>query len=134
MAQLVGIDPGRLRLMVCGQCATRWRYGRTACPFCETASHRLASLGLEGEAGLRIDYCESCRGYLKTYAGQGDERVLLADWTSVHLDVLAISRGLIRRAASLYDLADDGRVPPPEFRATSGKSEPGGSGHRLASA
>jgi hypothetical protein len=28
---------------------------------------------IEGEAGLRIDHCESCGGYLKTYDGQGNE-------------------------------------------------------------
>jgi FdhE protein len=30
--------------------------------------------------------------------------VLLADWTSLHLDVLAKDRGLKRLADSLYDL------------------------------
>ena len=104
MAQLAGVDPGRMRFLSCGGCATRWRFGRTACPFCETESPKLTSLTIEGEAGLRIDYCESCRAYVKTYNGHGDEAVLLADWTSLHLDVLARDRGLIRKAASLYDL------------------------------
>ena len=35
MAQLVGVDPGRLRLLSCGCCSTRWRYRRIGCPFCE---------------------------------------------------------------------------------------------------
>lgn len=105
MAQLVGTDPGRLRLLSCGRCGTRWRYQRTGCPFCENENnHRLAVLAVEGEAGLRIDYCESCRGYLKTYDGEGSEDVLLADWTSIHLDIIARDRGLNRSAASLYQL------------------------------
>jgi len=104
MAQLLGKDPGRRRLLACGFCRTRWRYGRTACPFCEISSHRLSSLAIDGEAGLRIDYCEACSGYLKTYDGEGGEDVLLADWTSLHLDVLAHERGLKRLAASLYEL------------------------------
>jgi FdhE protein len=104
MAQLIGVEPGRRRFLVCGCCATRWRYTRTGCPFCEAQSHRLSSIGIDGEAGLRIDYCETCRGYLKTYDGQGSEDVLLADWTSLHLDVLARDRGLKRVAASLYEL------------------------------
>jgi FdhE protein len=104
MAQLVGVDPGRLRLLWCGCCGTNWRYGRTACPFCEAESHQLASVGIEGESGLRIDYCESCRGYLKTYDGHGSEAVLLADWTSLHLDLLARDRGWRRLAASLYEM------------------------------
>jgi FdhE protein len=105
MAQLVGIDPGRLRLLSCGRCRTRWRYRRTGCPFCENRDdHRLAVLDVEGEGGLRIDYCESCRGYLKTYNGVGHETILLADWTSLHLDVIARDRGLKRLAGSLYEL------------------------------
>ena len=106
MAQLVGTDPGRLRLLSCGRCKTRWRYRRTGCPFCENHSdHRLAVLAVEGEGGLRIDYCEACRGYLKTYDGEGSEHVLLADWTSIHLDIIAHDRGLIRSAASLYEVS-----------------------------
>jgi FdhE protein len=105
MAQLVGKDPGRLRLLSCGCCRTRWRYRRTGCPFCDSQNdHRLAVLAITGEDGLRIDYCERCSGYLKTYDGEGSESVLLADWTSLHLDLLARDRGLKRLAASLYDL------------------------------
>jgi FdhE protein len=106
MAQLVGADPGRKRFLCCGCCATRWQYGRTCCPFCENDSHRLAIVGLESEAGaaLRIDHCESCRGYLKTYDGHGNERLFLADWTSLHLDLIAHDRGLKRVAVSLYEL------------------------------
>ncbi len=106
MAQLVGADPARLRLLSCGRCKTRWRYLRTGCPFCKNQSdHRVAVLSIEGEGGLRIDYCEGCRGYLKTYDGEGSENVLLADWTSIHLDIVAHDRGLIRSAASLYEVS-----------------------------
>ncbi len=104
MAQLVGADPTRLRLLSCGCCRTRWRYGRTRCPYCESDSQRLAIVAVEEEAGLRIDYCESCKGYLKTYAGQGDESLLLADWSSLHLDLVACDRGLERLAGSLFEL------------------------------
>jgi FdhE protein len=105
MAQLVGTDPARLRLLTCGCCKTRWRYKRTGCPFCENQNGgRVAVLGIEGEGGLRIDYCETCRGYLKTYEEEGCESVLLADWTSIHLDFIASDRGLKRLAASLYTL------------------------------
>jgi FdhE protein len=105
MAQLVGKDPGRLRKLSCGRCKTRWRYRRTGCPFCDVQDeHRLTVLAVEGERGLRIDYCETCGGYLKTYDGEGHESVLLADWTSLHLDMIARDRGLKRLAASLYDV------------------------------
>jgi FdhE protein len=105
MAQLVGTDPGRLRFLSCGCCRSRWRYRRTGCPFCQRADdHRLAVVAVEGESGLRIDYCEACSGYVNTYEAQGSESVLLADWTSLHLDIIARDRGLMRYAESLYQL------------------------------
>jgi len=105
MAQLVGIDPGRIRLLSCPCCRTRWQYRRTGCPFCENQDdRRLTILVIEGEKELRIDHCELCRGYIKTYSGSGTESLLLADWTSLHLDIIARDRGLHRSAASLYEL------------------------------
>ena len=102
MAQLVGADPGRKRLLWCGCCGTRWQFKRTGCPFCDTDAQRLVSVTVEGEGGLRIDHCTSCGGYLKTYDGQGSEALLLSDWSSLHLDLIAHDRGLKRRAVSLY--------------------------------
>ena len=105
MAQLVGRDSTRQRFLLCGRCGTRWRFQRTDCPFCESQNrHRLTVLEIEGEGGLRIDHCDACGGYLKTYNGEGDEEVLLADWTSIHLDIIAQNRGLKRLATSLYAL------------------------------
>jgi len=105
MAQLVGPDPGRLRFLWCGCCRSRWRYRRTSCPFCQSEDDpQLAVVAIEGESGLRIDYCEACRGYVKTYEGEGNESLLLADWTSLHLDIIARDRGLNRCAGSLYQL------------------------------
>jgi FdhE protein len=110
MAQLVGADPGRMRLLSCGCCGTRWQFKRTGCPFCEADSQRLASVAIEGEPRLRIDHCESCGGYLKTYDGQGNEALLLSDWSSLHLDLIAHDRGLKRLADSLYQF-EPGRHP-----------------------
>jgi FdhE protein len=105
MTQLVGIDPGRIRFLSCGCCRTRWRYRRIRCPFCESADdHRLSALLIEGEKYLRIDFCQSCRAYLKSYNGAGSEPFFLADWTSLHLDIIARDRGLKRLANSLYEL------------------------------
>jgi FdhE protein len=105
MAQLVGEEPGRQRRLSCGCCGTRWQFKRTCCPFCETDSQRLETVIVEGESGLRIDHCASCGGYIKTYDGHGSEALLLSDWSSLHLDLLASDRGLTRLAASLYEFA-----------------------------
>jgi FdhE protein len=105
MAQLIGIDLGRMRLLSCGCCSTRWRFGRSGCPFCENKDdRRLAVVAIEGEAGLRIDYCSSCGGYLKTCCSGEKDQFLMQDWTSLHLDIIARDRGLKRLAASLYEL------------------------------
>ncbi len=111
MAQLAGVDPARRRLLSCGCCATRWQFKRTGCPFCETDSQRLTSVTIDAEPGLRIDYCESCRGYLKTYVGEGDETLMLSDWSSLHLDLIANDRGLKKLASSLYEFEP---APQPE--------------------
>ena len=103
MAQLAGEEHGRQRLLSCGCCSTRWQFKRTSCPFCESDPQRLESVIVEGESGLRIDHCASCGGYIKTYDGRGNESLLLSDWSSLHLDVLAADRGLKRLAASLYE-------------------------------
>ena len=103
MAQLAGADAARKRLLSCGCCGTRWVFKRTACPFCESDSQRLASIAIDDEPALRIDHCESCGGYLKTYNGEGHESLMLADWTSLHLDLIAHDRGLKKQAVSLYD-------------------------------
>ncbi len=111
MAQLAGVDPARRRLLSCGCCATRWQFKRTGCPFCETDSQRLTSVTIDAEPGLRIDHCESCRGYLKTYVGEGNETLMLSDWSSLHLDLIAHDRGLKKLAASLYEFEP---APQPE--------------------
>ena len=49
MAQLVGVDAGRARVLLCGCCGTRWQFKRTGCPFCETDAQRLASVTIEGD-------------------------------------------------------------------------------------
>jgi FdhE protein len=105
MAQLVDREAGRERRLVCGCCATRWSWKRLGCPYCgNEAAERLALLELEGPAGLRLDVCESCKGYVKTYTGQGEEALLLADWPTLVLDAMAGERGYARRGVSLYEL------------------------------
>ncbi len=105
MAHLVDRDAGRDRQLVCGCCATRWGWRRLGCPYCgNEAADRLALLELEGPAGLRLDVCESCRGYLKTYTGRGDEALFLSDWPTLVLDAMAGERGYQRRGVSLFEL------------------------------
>ncbi len=107
MAQLVPADGARQRFLACGCCGTRWRFTRIGCPFCGNGvPERLGILQVKEEERLRIDVCDDCGGYLKTYAGEGDEELFLADWSTLHLDLLARDRGLRRVGASLYELPE----------------------------
>jgi len=42
-----------------------------------------------GGSVLRIDHCELCGGYIKTLVEDRSEDVFLADWTLIHLDIVA---------------------------------------------
>jgi len=104
MAQLVSINEGRARYLSCGCCRTAWLYHRHGCPFCrEEDEHRLGSMCFDRESGIRVDYCSTCKSYLKTCTGEGAAS-MLSDWNSLHLDILAIDNGLKRSAASLYEI------------------------------
>lgn len=105
LAHLTGSEPARIRVLVCGFCLSRWRYRRMGCPFCGNADDRqLSTLSCGQLDPLRIDHCKICNGYTKTYTAEGDESVFLADWTSLHLDVIARDYGFERYAGSLYQI------------------------------
>jgi FdhE protein len=105
MGRLSQTNKGRERFLSCGCCGTTWTFSRTTCPFCENHDQdKLEILEAEREEQFRIDVCRECSGYLKTYLDEGDEGLFLADWSSLHLDVLAKNMGLLRRANSLYAL------------------------------
>lgn len=105
MAQLVRTQKGRERDLICGCCASRWRYQRMACPSCLNEEQESLNL-IEAEEidHIRIDTCDKCKGYLKTYTEEGDEEVILADWTTIHLDVIARDAGFKRYGFQLYNL------------------------------
>jgi len=105
MSWLVPGDGVRERQLSCGCCGTSWAAERIGCPYCGNAdSDKLSILEAEGQGGLRLDLCEVCKGYTKTWAGEGDPALLLCDWTSLHLDLIAIGRGYLRKGVSLFEL------------------------------
>jgi FdhE protein len=104
MSELVGVEAGRERRMVCSLCQSRWRYQRVGCPYCSNADPaRLDILEIEQEPALRLESCSQCKGYWKTCVDAKLRSLLLQDWPTVHLDVLARERGLERKGASLYE-------------------------------
>jgi FdhE protein len=105
MAQLVNTSNGRQKYLSCGCCRTRWKYMRLSCPFCGTHEQDcLDILETENNEDLRIDICRQCSSYIKTYTNEGYEDLMLSDWSSLHLDVLASEKRLKRGAQSLYEI------------------------------
>jgi FdhE protein len=101
-AQLKKTQKGRTRYLVCGDCGTKWHYQRMGCPYCgETEQKNLGILESETEKDIRIDVCESCKSYLKTYIKEGMEEVALNDWASAHMDAACDGMGYQKHGAVL---------------------------------
>jgi FdhE protein len=97
---------GSPRYLVCGRCALWWGFARATCPSCgEDDSRRLGAFSPEGERWVRIDACDTCRSYVKTFdlrePGGRDVVPLVDDVASLTLDVWAHEQGLRRSGVSL---------------------------------
>ena len=95
MAQLRKEKEGRARFLSCDGCHTVWPYARIGCAYCGNKDLRkMHILEPEGEESMRLDVCDECRAYLKTYQREGEEDVYLHDWATIHLDMLGEEKGL----------------------------------------
>jgi FdhE protein len=96
---------GSPRSLVCGRCAGWWTFARATCPWCgEDDPRRLPGFVPDGRRVVRVDTCETCRGYVKTFdlrAPGGVEVVpLVDDVATVTLDVWAHDQGYHRPLVS----------------------------------
>jgi formate dehydrogenase maturation protein FdhE len=84
------------RMLICGRCTARWRFGDAVCPFCGN-DDRTALPSFSSPDGLyRLYACDACRRYLKAYdARQGGRPVMLAldSVATLPLDAAAVGRG-----------------------------------------
>ena len=91
-----------IRIMHCGLCESEWHYPRVMCAICE--NNDMDSLGYlvhEDEALYRIDYCDGCKGYIKTIRIPGKDEEGRYDLTVENiitnfLDASAIEMGYNR--------------------------------------
>jgi FdhE protein len=98
-APLIGKFRGEdgLWLVECSLCHTLWNLQRAMCPFCDRSAGHLEYLYLEDEPGRRVQYCESCKTYLKTVDvrdGQREVLLPLEDIVTSELDAAALDEGL----------------------------------------
>ena len=93
------------RHLVCCRCALSWAYPRMVCAGCgndDTARLPIYS-DHERFAGLRVDACEGCRGYLVTVDRPKDREAvpLVDELTAIPLDLYARERGFHKLTPNL---------------------------------
>jgi formate dehydrogenase maturation protein FdhE len=96
---------GSPRSLVCGRCAGWWTFPRAICTWCgEADPNRLPSFVPEERRAVRIDGCETCSSYVKTFdlreAGGVELVPLVDDVATVSLDLWAHDQGLARQLVS----------------------------------
>ncbi|MGH2693485.1 MAG: formate dehydrogenase accessory protein FdhE [Actinomycetota bacterium] len=101
-----GFLQGAPRYLVCGRCAGWWAFARAVCTHCgEDNSTRLGAFVAEGRPWARIDACDTCRGYIKTFDLRQKEArdvvPIVDDVATLSLDVWAHEKGLRRSGLSL---------------------------------
>jgi formate dehydrogenase maturation protein FdhE len=96
---------GSPRSLVCGRCAGWWTFPRAMCTWCgESDPRRLPTFLPEERRAVRIDGCETCSSYVKTFdlreAGGIELVPLVDDVATVSLDLWANDQGLTRHLVS----------------------------------
>jgi FdhE protein len=96
---------GSPRSLVCGRCAGLWFFARALCSWCgEADPRRLPSFVRDDRRAVRIDGCETCSSYVKTFdlreAGGPEMVPLVDDVATVPLDLWAQDQGLVRPIVS----------------------------------
>ena len=105
MGQLIRTKRGRERELICGCCKMKWTYRRIGCPYCGNENvNTLKLIEFVEMPEMRLDTCEECKAYVKTYINQGNEQVALADWSTLHLDLIGKNKGFQRVDEFFYEL------------------------------
>jgi len=96
---------GSPRSLVCGRCAGSWTFPRAVCAWCgEADPNRLPSFVPDERRAVRIDGCETCGHYVKTFdfreLGAAELVPLVDDVATVSLDLWAHDQGLARPLVS----------------------------------
>ena len=99
----------RFRHFRCLSCASDWLYWRIACPHCDNKDHETLGTLLikETKSSYQIDTCDNCHGYVKginKLDPSSPMMLLLDDFATFHLDLLANEKGYYRQPTSTSTL------------------------------
>jgi len=108
IADLRKYREGRTRDLVCGGCDTRWLYARVGCVYCGNENlEKMHTLEPTDSDVMRLDICDVCDSYIKTYRGPANgsdaDAIYRQDWASVHLDLLAEEKGLHKKGNPILE-------------------------------
>ena len=108
LADLRKYREGRTRDLICGGCGTRWLYARVGCVYCgNTNLEKMHTLEPTDSDLMRLDICDVCDSYIKTYRGPANgsdaDAIYRQDWASVHLDLLAEEKGLHKKGNPILE-------------------------------
>lgn len=87
------------RRFYCNYCETEGVWQRTGCPHCQSENpEKMNIIYLEGEEGIRLDLCEDCRNYFKSFDYELRARYSpdLLDLISLPFDIIAQGKGYRR--------------------------------------
>lgn len=98
LGELRGRD--KLRYLRCGRCGAGWKFSRLQCVWCDnTTKKELGFLFDPDSPTRRIDICDYCQGYLKTFITFDPleaEMLFVHDLGTMGLDQLAVTKGYKR--------------------------------------
>lgn len=102
LAELRGLE--RSRVLRCGRCAAAWKRDVLRCSFCDERDYRRQSSIVPQEGGelVRIETCDTCRGYLKsvtTLRARPAWALPLDDLRTLPLELKALDRHYARPTA-----------------------------------
>jgi FdhE protein len=101
-------EEGR-RKLECHRCGFDWNFGRVRCPFCDTTDHeklRYFTMGTDGF--YRVDVCDNCKGYLKSFDGRLSADGVIAweaeDLLTTFLELAAEKEGYLPKCPNMLGL------------------------------
>jgi FdhE protein len=98
---------GAARSLLCSACLTEWPVNRLICPSCGEHDHnKLPVYAADQFPHVRIDACDTCRGYLKTIdlTRNGLAIPEVDDIASIAFDLWAQEQGYFRLHPNLLGL------------------------------